>query len=477
MNPLLHQTRRHFFRDCGVGVGGMALSSLLARESHAGPAVVDPMAPKPPHHEAKAKSVIFLFMAGGPSQLELFDHKPVLNRFHGQEIPDSFLEGRRFAFMDSFTRNKPRLLGVKRKFARAGKQGTWISECLPHLRGVADELAIVRSIATNVFNHGPAKVFVNTGSPQFGRPSMGSWVTYGLGSESQSLPGFVVLQSGPRGPRGGAGLWASGFLPTTFQGVPFRNTGEPILNLSNPAGITGDRQRQVLDAVRDLNSARLDAVGDPEIATRIAAYEMAYRMQTSAPELIDVSGETRQTLDMYGAEPGRPSFANNCLLARRLVERGVRFIQLYHTDWDHHGDAGNNLDGGLDGRCREIDRPCAALIRDLKQRGLLDNTLVVWGGEFGRTPMGEIRDTVGRNHHIESYTMWFAGGGVKPGFDLGETDEFGFAPTRDRVHVHDVQATILHLLGLDHKRLTFRFQGRDYRLTDIHGELVTKLLA
>jgi hypothetical protein len=477
MNPLLHQTRRHFFRDCGVGVGGMALSSLLAHESHAVPAVVDPMAPKPPHHEAKAKSVIFLFMAGGPSQLELFDHKPVLNRFHGQEIPDSFLEGRRFAFMDSFTRNKPRLLGVKRKFARAGKQGTWISECLPHLRGVADELAIVRSVATNVFNHGPAKVFVNTGSPQFGRPSMGSWVTYGLGSESQSLPGFVVLQSGPRGPRGGAGLWASGFLPTTFQGVPFRNTGEPILNLSNPAGITGDRQRQVLDAVRDLNAARLDAVGDPEIATRIAAYEMAYRMQTSAPELIDVSGETRQTLDMYGAEPGRPSFANNCLLARRLVERGVRFIQLYHTDWDHHGDAGNNLDNGLDGRCREIDKPCAALIRDLKQRGLLENTLVVWGGEFGRTPMGEIRDTVGRNHHIESYTMWFAGGGVKAGFDLGETDEFGFAPTQDRVHVHDVQATILHLLGLDHKRLTFRFQGRDYRLTDIHGELITKLLA
>ena len=477
MNPLLHQTRRHFFRDCGVGVGGMALSSMLARESHAAPAVVDPMAPKPPHHEAKAKSVIFLFMAGGPSQLELFDHKPVLNRFHGQEIPDSFLEGRRFAFMDSFTRNKPRLLGVKRKFARAGKQGTWISECLPHLRGVADELSIVRSVATNVFNHGPAKVFVNTGSPQFGRPSMGSWVTYGLGSESQSLPGFVVLQSGPRGPRGGAGLWASGFLPTSFQGVPFRNTGEPILNLSNPAGINGDRQRQVLDAVRDLNTARLDAVGDPEIATRIAAYEMAYRMQTSAPELIDVSGETRQTLDMYGAEPGRPSFANNCLLARRLVERGVRFIQLYHTDWDHHGDAGNNLDGGLDGRCREIDRPCAALIRDLKQRGLLENTLVVWGGEFGRTPMGEIRDTVGRNHHIESYTMWFAGGGVKAGFDLGETDEFGFAPTRDRVHVHDVQATILHLLGLDHKRLTFRFQGRDFRLTDIHGELVTKLMA
>jgi len=477
MNPLLFRTRRHFFQDCAVGVGGMALASMLAREGHAAPVVVNPMAPKPPHHPAKAKSVIYLFMAGGPSQLELFDHKPQLNRFHGQEIPDSFLEGRRFAFMDSFTRQKPRLLGVNRKFARAGKQGTWISECLPHLAGVADELAIVRSVATNVFNHGPAKVFINTGSPQFGRPSMGAWVTYGLGSESQSLPGFVVLQSGPRGPRGGAGLWASGFLPTTFQGVPFRNTGEPILNLTTPEGITGDRQRQVLDAVRDLNAARLDTVGDPEIATRIAAYEMAYRMQTSAPELIDVRGETRQTLDMYGAEPGQPSFANNCLLARRLVERGVRFIQLYHTDWDHHGDAGNNLNGGLDGRCREIDKPCAALIRDLKQRGLLDDTLIVWGGEFGRTPMGEIRDTIGRNHHIEAYTMWFAGGGVKPGIDLGETDEFGFAPTHDRVHVHDVQATILHLLGLDHKSLTFRSQGRDFRLTDIHGEIVRKMLA
>jgi len=340
---------------------------------------------------------------------------------------------------------------------------------------VIDDIAVVRTVATNVFNHGPAKVFVNTGSPQFGRPSFGSWVMYGLGSESQSLPGFVVLQSGPRGPRGGAGLWASGFLPSTYQGVPFRNSGEPILNLSSPQGVTAQRQRQVLDAVRDLNAERLQATGDPEIATRISAYEMAFRMQSSAPELIDLSGETQRTFDMYGAVPGRASFANNCLLARRLVERGVRFIQLYHTDWDHHGDTGNNLGAALDARCREVDQPAAALIRDLKQRGLLERTLVIWGGEFGRTPMGEVRETIGRNHHIDAYTMWFAGGGVKP-VDIGQTDEFGFGPVEDRVHIHDVQASALHLLGLDHRRLTFRSQGRDFRLTDVHGELVHKLI-
>ncbi len=476
LHPLLHRTRRHFFQQCGVGVGSMALASMLDREAPAAPALVNPTAPRRPHFAPKATSVIYLFMAGGPSQLEMWDHKPDLNRYHNEPIPQSFIEGRRFAFMDSFARQPPKLLGVRRRFQRAGKRGTWVSECLPHTASVVDDLAIVRTVQTNVFNHGPAKVFVNTGSPQFGRPAMGAWAVYGLGSESQSLPGFVVLQSGPRGPRGGAGLWASGFLPTTFQGVPFRNTGEPILNLSNPDGLSAQRQRQMLDAVRDLNSQRLDVTGDPEIATRISSYEMAFRMQTSAPELIDVSGETQQTLNMYGATPGRPSFANNCLLARRLVERGVRFIQLYHTDWDHHGDTVNNLTTGLDGRCKEVDQPCAALIRDLKQRGLLENTLVVWGGEFGRTPMGENRDTVGRNHHIDAYTMWFAGGGVKPG-DIGQTDEFGFGAVEDKVHVHDVQATILHLLGLDHKRLTFRFQGRDYRLTDVHGEVVRKMLA
>jgi hypothetical protein len=471
----LQPDRRHFLRDCGIGVGGMALASLLARDGYSAPAVVNPTAPREPHFEPKATSVIFLFMAGGPSQLELFDPKPELNRYHGQPIPQSFLEGRRFAFMDSFARQPPKLLGVRRRFARHGQRGSWVSECLPHTAGVVDDLAIVRSMATDVFNHGPAKVFVNTGSPQFGRPSMGAWALYGLGSESQSLPGFVVLQSGPRGPRGGAALWSSGFLPSTYQGVPFRNAGEPILNLSNPQGVTAQRQRQMLDAVRDLNSARLDATGDPEIATRISAYEMAFRMQSSAPELIDLSGETQRTMNRYGAVPGRPSFANNCLLARRLVERGVRFIQLYHTDWDQHGDGENNLTTGLDARCREVDQPAAALVRDLKDRGLLDRTLVIWGGEFGRTPMGEVRDSVGRNHHIDAYTMWLAGGGVKPG-DIGSTDEFGFGSTEDRVHVHDLQATVLNQLGIDHKRLTFRFQGRDFRLTDVHGELVRKLI-
>jgi hypothetical protein len=477
---LLLQTRRHFFGQCAVGIGSMALASLLNDGkvvAGQAPQLVNPLAPRKPHFPARAKSVIYLFMAGGPSQLEMFDYKPKLQQLHGQPIPDSYIKNRRFAFMDLFTKEVPKLLGTRRKFARYGQRGTYVSECLPHTAGIVDDLAIIRSMATDVFNHAPAKIFMNTGSPQFGRPSMGAWVTYGIGSESQNLPGFVVLQSGPRGPRGGAPNWGSGFLPTTFQGVPFRAGAEPILDLSSPKGVTPARQREALDALRDLNAARLAETGDPEIATRISSYEMAYRMQTSAPELIDIAGETKQTLALYGAEPGKVSFANNCLLARRLVERGVRFINLYHTDWDHHGSGEQNLNAGLELRCQEIDRPCAALVKDLKQRGLLDQTLVVWGGEFGRTPMGEIRETVGRNHHIDTFTMWLAGGGIKGGFDLGATDELGFAPAADRVHVHDLQATILHLLGLDHKKLTYRFQGRDFRLTDVHGEVVTKVLA
>jgi hypothetical protein len=480
-DPLLLQTRRHFFGQCALGIGSMALAALLGDDrltaAEKARPIANPLAPKKSHFPAKAKSVIYLFMAGGPSQLELFDYKPGLQKLNGQPIPDSYLKNKRFAFMDLFTKEKPKLLGTKRKFARHGQCGTYVSECLPHTAGVVDDLAVVRSVATNVFNHAPAQIFMNTGSPQFGRPSMGAWVTYGIGSESHDLPGFVVLQSGPRGPRGGALNWGSGFLPTTYQGVPFRSGGEPILNLGSPKGITSARQRQVIDAVRALNAARLEETGDAEIATRISSYEMAYRMQTSAPELIDIAREGKRVLDLYGAVPGKASFANNCLLARRLVERGVRFITLYHTDWDHHGLAENNLGDGLDQRCREIDRPCAALIKDLKSRGLLDTTLVVWGGEFGRTPMGEIRDTVGRNHHIDAFTMWLAGGGVKPGVSVGATDEFGFAAVEDRVHVHDLQATVLHLLGLDHKKLTYRFQGRDFRLTDVHGEVVKKLLA
>lgn len=476
---LLQSTRRHFFGQCGVGLGTMALASLLndGRAVAKTPTGPDPFGPKPGHLPAKAKSVIYLFMAGGPSQLELFDYKPQLQAYSGKPIPDSFIKGRRFAFMDSFTKEVPKLLGTTREFARHGQSGSWVSELLPHFAQVVDEVAVIRSVATDVFNHAPAKLFVNTGSTQFGRPSMGSWVTYGIGSESRDLPGFVVLQSGPRGPRGGAVNWGSGFLPSSHQGVPLRTGGEPILNLSTPPGIAPGRQKRALDAIGALNRDRLDATGDPEIAARIASYEMAYRMQTSAPELIDLSGETAETLRLYGAVPGAASFANNCLLARRLVERGVRFVQLYHTEWDHHGTPGQTLSSDLDKVCHDIDRPCAALITDLKQRGLLDDTLVVWGGEFGRTPMGEIREHVGRNHHIDSATMWMAGGGVKPGLSLGVTDEFGFAPVEDRVHIHDVQATILHLLGLEHTKLTFRFQGRDFRLTDVAGKVVAKLLA
>jgi Protein of unknown function (DUF1501) len=474
-DPLLLQTRRHFFRDCGVGLGAMALGSILGREAQAAPSA-NPLAPKRPHFEPKAKSVIFLFMAGGPTQFELFEPKPELQKLHGQPIPESFIKGRRFAFMNTFAKETPKLLGTKHKFARAGDGGLSVSDLFPHFAKVVDEVAFIRTVATNVFNHAPAKLFLNTGSPQFGRPAMGSWLTYGLGSEARDLPGFVVLQSGPRGPRGGALNWGSGFLPSTYQGVPFRAGGDPIVNLGRPAGITVDRQKETLDAVADLNKVRLDRTGDPEIATRIAAYEMAYRMQTSAPELIDLSKESKKTLDMYGAEPGKPSFANNCVLARRLVERGVRFVQLYHTDWDHHGDANLHLDGPLETICREVDRPTAALLMDLKQRGLMDSTLVVWGGEFGRTPMGEIREKVGRNHHIDAYPMWLAGAGVKRGLVHGETDEFGFGPVTGRVHVHDIQATILHLLGLDHTKLTYRFQGRDFRLTDVHGEVVREVL-
>jgi hypothetical protein len=470
-------TRRHFFSRCGVGLGSIALASLMDDRLAAAPAAptaANPFAPKAPHFTPKARNVIYLFMAGGPSQLELFDNKPKLAELNGKPTPASFLEGKRFAFL----KGVPQLLGSRRTFARYGQSGAEISECLPHLASIADDVCIVKSMVTDVFNHGPAKLFINTGSPQFmGRPAMGAWVTYGIGSESADLPGFVVLQSGPRGPRGGAPLWGSGFLPTTYQGVPFRSVGEPILNLTSPKGVTPDRQRALFDAVRDLNLKRLAEVGDPEISTRISAYEMAYRMQTSAPELIDISREPKSVLDMYGVVPGRPSFAANCLLARRLVERGVRFVQLYHTDWDHHGNSDTNLGAPLDARCRETDRPAAALVRDLKSRGLLDNTLVVWGGEFGRTPMGEPRDLIGRDHHVDSFTMWLAGGGVKVGRTIGATDELGFHVTEDKVHVHDLQATILHLLGLDHKRLTFRFQGRDYRLTDVHGELVHKMLA
>ena len=407
----------------------------------------------------------------------MYKRQPELQKRSGEPIPDSFIAGRRFAFMDTFAKDKPKLLGTRRKFAQHGKAGVYVSELLPEFAKVVDNVALLKTVATDVFNHAPAKLFANTGSQQFGRPSMGSWVTYGIGSESRDLPGFVVLQSGPRGPRGGAVNWGSGFLPSSYQGVPLRSAGDPILNLANPEGISRAQQKRAVEAVSALNRQRLDATGDPEIATRVAAYEMAFRMQSSAPELIDFSKESKATLDLYGIEPGKPSFASHCLLARRMVERGVRFVQLYHTEWDHHGGPGQTLNKDLDVSCRDIDRPMAALITDLKARGLLDETLVVWGGEFGRTPMGEIRENVGRNHHIDTSVMWMAGGGVKPGIVHGATDDFGFAPVEDRVHIHDIQATILHQLGLEHTKLTYRFQGRDFRLTDVDGKVISKILA
>ena len=468
----LARTRRHFFRDCGVGVGTMALGSLLARDSNATERK-DPLTPRKPHFPAKAKAVIFLFMAGAPSQLELFEPKPELNKLNGQKVPESFTQGKRFAFI----KGDAKLLGTKHKFKKAGQCGMDLSDLLPHHREIVDDLCWLRGMKTDVFNHGPAKCFVNTGSPQFGRPSMGSWLTYGLGSESDSLPGFVVLQSGPRGPRGGAALYSSGFLPTVYQGVPFLRGANPILDLAPPPGVDIKQQGEFVDAVRDLNKLRLNATGDPEIETRIAAYEMAYRMQTAAPELMDLSKEPQKVLEMYGAERGKPSFAANCMLARRLVQRGVRFVQLYHTNWDHHGGASENLEKHLPPICKEIDRPCAALVKDLKRLGMLDETLVVWGGEFGRTPMGEVRESTGRDHHIDAYTMWLAGGGVKPGITYGQTDEIGYNVTENPIHVHDLQATILHQMGIEHTKLTFRFQGRDYRLTDVHGNVVKDILA
>jgi len=473
-NTLRLLTRRHFFADAGVGIGSVALASLIARESDAAEQLTaKPQAAKPTHFPGKAKHVIFLFQAGGPSHLELFDYKPKLQELDGQVIPESYVKGKRFAFL----KKDAKLLGTRRKFRRYGECGAELSEVIPHMASIADDIALVRSMKTDVFNHGPAKMFTNTGSPRFGRPAMGAWVTYGIGSEADSLPGFVVLHSGPRGPRGGTALWGSGFLPTTYQGVPFLNGPNPILNLSSPKGFNRQSQGEFIDAVKQLNALRLKQVGDPEIATRIAAYEMAYKMQTSAPELMDLAGETKQTLALYGVDPAKPSFARNCLLARRLVQKGVRFVQLYHTDWDHHGNPGTNLGKPLDDRCRETDRPSAALVKDLKRLGLLDDTLIIWAGEFGRTPQGEPRDTLGRDHHIDAYALWLAGGGIKGGVQIGKTDELGYYTVEDPVHVHDLQATVLHLLGLDHLKLTYRFQGRDFRLTDVAGTVVRKLLA
>ena len=456
-------TRRQLFKNCGVGLGSIALTQLMnashstAADSNGSLRVL--------HHPARAKNVILLFMAGGPSQLELFSHKPKLTEFHGKETPKEFIEGKRFSFLGK----DAKLLGNTRKFKPCGESGAQISELLPNHQRIADKLCFVHGMSTDVFNHGPAKIFMNSGTPQPGRPSMGAWVSYGIGSECENLPGFVVLQSGPRGPRAGAALWSSGFLPSRHQGVPFRSSGDPIVNLTSPQQFRGDRARDFHDAVAELNRQRLAAVGDREIETRIAAYEMAYRMQSSAPELMDIGDESQKNLDRYGAQVGNASYANNCLLARRLVERGVRFVQLYHTDWDHHGGPGQTLGTDLEKCCKQVDQASAALIEDLEQRGLLDETLVIWTGEFGRTPMGETRNQKvgGRDHFIDAYTLWMAGGGVKPGVSYGETDDLGLSVIENPVHVRDMHATILHTLGINHEKLSVKFQGLNMRLTGV----------
>ena len=461
-------TRRHFFRTCQMGLGSMALTSLAGRPLFGteGPDGVNPLAPKNPHFAPKAKSVIYLHMAGSPTQLELFEYKPELQKYNGQPCPQHLLEGKRFAFIQGV----PQMLGTPYKFKQYGQAGTWVSELLPHFQTIVDEVAVVHSMHTNQFNHAPAQLLLHTGSPRLGDAPMGSWATYGLGTENQDLPGFVVLVSGGKTPSGGKSLWGSGILPSVYQGVQCRTQGDPVLYLSDPDGIDRPLRRKTLDAIRDLNQLQMQRFGDPETLARISQYELAYRMQISVPEVMDISKEPKKVHEMYGTEPEKVSFANNCLLARRLVENGVRFVQLFDWGWDHHGtQETTDIVHDLPKKCREIDRPITALVKDLKQRGKLDETLIIWSGEFGRTPMRENRGGkygkwIGRDHHNECFTLWMAGGGVKGGVNLGETDDIGYYIVKDKVSVQDLQATILHLLGFDPYKLSFPFQGLDKRL-------------
>ncbi|NIP17218.1 MAG: DUF1501 domain-containing protein [Xanthomonadales bacterium] len=470
------QTRRLFLQQSGYGFGAAALASLVHQESAS--ATDAPLRRLGLHHAPKARRVIYLHMVGAPSHLDLFDFKPELQKRSGQLCPDGFFQGKQLAFI----REQPNLLGTPKEekfaFRKCGESGVEISNLLPHLQEVADELCFIKTLHTDQFNHAPAQMFALTGFERFGRPSIGSWVSYGLGSDNRNLPAFVVLITGQVLGAGNS-AFGSGFLPTVHQGIEFRSKGDPVLYLSNPKGVSDDERRLVVEAVKDLNRLALDDVGDPEIATRISQYEMAYRMQTSVPELMDIASEPPRIHEMYGTEPGKTSFANNCLLARRLVERGVRFVQLFDQGWDHHGAVFNNLPN----KTRQVDKPIAALIRDLRERGLLDDTLVIWNAEFGRTPMaqgtdgnGGKRSKAGRDHHKEAYAVWMAGGGTRGGHIYGETDELGYGVARDPVHVHDFNATILHLLGIDHERLTFRYQGRQFRLTDVHGSVVKGIL-
>lgn len=463
---------RQILRTSAGGLGALALGDTLLRDSFAQSSL--PFLT----HAPKAKRVIWMFMAGAPSQFELFEPKETLQKLNGQTLPPSLAAGKRFAFIDGA---RAKLLGTSRKFQRHGECGAPVSELLPHTAAIVDKLTFLRGVQAKEINHGPAKLFMNTGFGQFGRPSCGSWAVYGLGSEAEDLPGFVVLQSGSRGPRGGSALWGNGFLPSGVAGTPFRGQGDPVLDLGNPPGIDDGEQADFFKTVADLDRAGSPSSGTDAaprgLKERIESYELAHRMQSSTPDLVDLTQEPESVRKLYGIDGDRPSFARNCLLARRLVERGSRFVQLYHADWDHHGDGNNHLGKPLEDRCREVDQASAALVLDLEQRGLLEDTLVIWGGEFGRTPLGEVRNFIGRDHHIGAFTMWMAGGGLKPGYSHGETDEIGFAPVSGAMDIHDLHATILHLLGIDHERLTFRAQGRDYRLTDVHGRVQTDLIA
>ena len=477
MDPKLQERsldRRNFFTQCGLRLGSVALASLLAEQLPVSAVTTErqnPLAPRPAHFPAKAKNVIYLFMVGGPSQLDLFEYKPKLNQLTGEPLPESYLRGQKFA---QIKEKQPKIMGSLWKFMRHGQCGAYLSELLPHTASVVDDLTILKTVKTEEIVHPFAELMMNTGARDYGKPSMGAWVTYGLGSESQNLPGFVVLQTGGY-PRAKGANYGNGFLPPSFQGVALRNSGEPIMNLQSPPGVSPRHQRELVETIAALNSIHFNQMDDSEISARISAYELAFRMQASAPELIDLKGESKQTLDLYGADLGTPSFGRSCLLARRMIERGVRFVQIFHGDWDHHGGIAEKLPV----MSRQIDQGCAALVKDLKQRGLLEETLVIWGGEFGRTSVAQQQEStaVGRDHNVDAFTVWMAGGGTNPGVTIGTTDELGCYAVEDSIHVHDLQATILHLLGLEHTKLTYRFKGRDFRLTDVGGKMVTKLIA
>jgi len=479
-------TRKYFFKECFSGIGAMALGSMLQgcdwlgnKDSFTNFTNTNPLMARAPHFIGKAKSVIYLHMAGAPSQLELFDYKPDLLKLDGQDCPQSLLEGKKFAFI----RGVPKMLGPQAVFKQRGQSGAWISDNLPHLATVADEISFLKAVQTDQFNHGPAQLLMHTGSPRLGRPSIGSWVTYGLGSENNNLPGFVVLTSGGNNPDAGKSVWGNGFLPSVYQGVQCRNEGDPVLFLKDPAGMDRDLRKASIDAINEANQLTYNEFQDPEIIARMAQYEMAFKMQISVPDVMNINDEPEYIQEMYGTTPGKASFANNVLLARKLVEKGVRFVQLFDWGWDSHGTDGSTaIDIGFINKCRNIDKPITALLLDLKQRGLLDETLVVWGGEFGRTPMQENRDGKtmpfkGRDHHTEAFTTWMAGGGIKQGCSFGETDEIGYSAISGKVTAYDMQATILNQLGFDHEKLTYASQGRQFRLTDVHGRVINEIIA